>query len=114
MEDPIRFDVWAKVIPEQRDAAIVTIRAQNIYNSEIELRKAINDAIRDSNLLQVARALSLSSALTFIEKSSQCFKEHTFCQESWAPSTDSEYCGKHNLHFGGCLGCHVCNGFYVR
>ena len=114
MEDPIRFDVWAKIIPAQRGDALAAIGAQKVFPSEIELRKAINNALRTKGFIQVAKALAYAPALDFIKHSADFLSQPTLFQEGYGPNNRTAYCEKHNVHFGGCLGCHVCRGFYVQ
>ena len=113
MEEPIRFDVWAKIIPAQRKDALAAIRAQKVYLYESELRKALDNALRTGKPVRVAKSLSFSAVESFI-RDSKWLAEPMLCQESFLPSEASGFCEKHNLHFGGCLGCHVCSGFYVQ
>ena len=114
MECPVRFNVWGKIVSAHRELALLSIREQAVFGSEIELRKAISRAVQDDSLMQVSSALGYAEALKLIERTSLQFKDATLCQESWPPSDGSSYCAEHNFHFGGCLGCHVCQDFYVK
>jgi hypothetical protein len=114
MEDPIRFDVWGTILPAGRETALAVIREQGIYPSEIELRKAVVRALRMGEPIQVARALGYSAALDFLRESGHFLGELAISQEGWAPHERTGYCEKHRLHYGGCLGCHVCQDFYVE
>jgi hypothetical protein len=34
-------------------------------------------------------------------------------QEGYGPSDEqTDFCSRHQFYYGGCLGCHVCSGFY--
>ncbi len=111
MEDLIKFDVWGRLIPGFYDAALAEIRATRIYSSELELRQALNKARHGGFALKVAAGMSWSVAHQFL-KNSSWLQEPILYQEGRSPSDHLFYCEKHKLYFGGCLGCHVCSGFY--
>lgn len=114
MEDPVRFDVWGRIIPAQREAALATIRSQKLYPSEVELRKGVNNAARTGGLIRVAKSLPYLSALNFMSQSKHFLCDQALSQEDWVPKDGTTYCEMHHFHFGGCLGCHVCRGVYVE
>ena len=107
MEDPIRFEVWGKVIPEQRDNALAILRAQSIFSSELELRKAANKAAYFNTALRISSSLGYGKAQKFAAAIRGIFEGLTFCQEGWLLDKTPHFCEKHNFHFAGCLGCHV-------
>lgn len=114
MECPIRFNLWGTIVAEQRERALSIIRDQNVFTSEIELRKAVSSAIRDTSQIQISSALGYEKVTEFSKKVDGIFMALTFCQEGGQPSAGSSFCSKHNFHFGGCLGCHICNDFYAK
>jgi len=113
MEDPIRFDVWAKIAPSAREDALAALRANGVYVSEIELRKAVSESIRNDALVKVAKYLPLSTAENIMANSAW-LSEPRLYQEGYSDSEKAQFCPKHELHFGGCLGCHICRNFYVQ
>ena len=111
MEDPIRFDIYGKVDPGKRDEAVVSLISVNVYPDEIEVRKAVSKSCQKNVRIQLARSATWSSANEF-EQSCNWANQIVFCQEGYWPDDESSYCKKHNLYYGGILGCHVCEGFY--
>ena len=114
MECPVKFNLWGTLAPEQRERALSVIRDQHVFSSEIELRKAVSSAIRETSPIQISSALGYEKVTEFSKEVSDIFASFTFCQEGWPPSDGSSFCSKHNFHFGGCLGCHVCSDFYTK
>jgi hypothetical protein len=112
MEEPISFNLWGKIIPSRRKEAIDFIRQQSVFPSEIELRKAVMASIANDRAMQISVALGLSSIRTLEAAAGNIFDYFTLCQEGYGPAGKEAYCPIHNLHFGGCLGCHICSGFY--
>jgi len=115
MEDPIKFHLWAKLKAEKRAEALAFIRDQAVFQSEIELRKAVSQAVMNNTRMQISSAHGYSATQLLLGQAVAIFTEIALCQESYAPvATDSPaYCVEHNFHFGGCLGCHMCSGFYA-
>lgn len=112
MEDPIRFILWGKIVPQQREEALSIIRSQAVFPSEMELRKAVSNSLRESRELPISSALGYLAVQELAASLTGTFSGLTYCQESYGPSGGKAFCSAHNFHFGGCLGCHVCQGFY--
>lgn len=115
MEDPVKFHLWAKVKTERRAQALTFIQGQSIFSSEIELRKAVSQSVMNDIRIQISSAHGYNAMQSLMNEAEVLFTDMALCQESYAPvATDSPaYCGKHKFHFGGCLGCHICSGFYA-
>lgn len=111
MEDPVRIDLWGRLQPSKRDAALIFLRAHGAYPSEIELRKALVVAAREGPLMVLAQGLGYAAAMEAATAAGEMFDQLTYCQEDYGP--DAPHCQKHNFHFGGGLGCHICRGFYA-
>ncbi len=112
MEKPIKFNLWERIVPERREDALSFVRQQAVFPSEIELRKAIASAIRTNEQMKISAAFGLSAVTDLANVLSTIFSDLTLCQEGYWPAGEKTYCAVHNLHFGGCLGCHICSGFY--
>ncbi len=113
MEDPIKFDVWGKLMRGSYEAALTAIRETKMYTSEFELRQAVNRARHEGIAFKVTTGMSWAAAHEFM-KNSSWLQTPVLYQERLSPSDRLEFCEKHNLYFGGALGCHVCRGFYER
>jgi hypothetical protein len=109
MEDPIRFDLFIKVDRGHNEEIFSWLKT-NL--SEIEARKAINLASVSGDWLLVAKANTWSEINTLRKNLPEWCNNAAVYQQSWRPDEFTYFCEKHNLHYGGCLGCHVCTGFY--
>lgn len=111
MEDPIRFELWGTIVAERRESALRHLRDQAIFPTELELRKAVVRCVRDGEALRISRDLGYEAVQKLAAAVAETFNCLTYCQEGYAPFQASGFCQKHNHHYGGCLGCHVCSGF---
>ena len=112
MEDPIRFDVYAKFTELPSAAAVAHLVSSRVYASELEARKAINRSTRSGEHVVIARGQGWSGALV-LARSLPTSADPRVTQEGYSPSELPHYCDKHSLHYGGCLGCHICGADYV-
>lgn len=112
MEEPVLIHVWGKIISDKRQAATAIIRAHGVFPSEMELRKAVMECLREKCHIQLSPALGYQAALQLASAVEAVFYEVTYTQEGYGPK--SEFCHAHNFHFGGVLGCHLCNGFFAE
>ncbi|MBU2709401.1 hypothetical protein KCM76_25645 [Zooshikella marina] len=111
MEEPIRFDVYGKIDTSRKKEAIVYLDELGVYEKNLELRKAVNEATRENRFTILAKSLGYSDAVSFLG-SCDWAKELTLVQEMYYPGGEESFCKQHTLHFGGIFGCHVCSGFY--
>ena len=114
MENPIHFDVWAQPLVERRELVLSVLQHSTVYSSELEARKLINSALQSNSQILTAKSLTYSDAQQFIKKNQSLFKNLALFQEGYSPGETRNFCSKHLLHYGGCLGCHICNEFYAR
>ncbi len=112
MEEPVKFNLWGRIIPDRREEALTVVRQQAVFPSEIELRKAVMSAIRTNEQMQISAAYGLGAVTDLANSLGTTFTDLTLCQECYWPAGEKTFCSEHNLHFGGCLGCHICSGFY--
>jgi hypothetical protein len=111
MEEPITFNVWGKLVRGSYETALTAIRATKMYSSELELRKALNNARHGGVAFKVAAGMSWSASHEFM-KNSSWLQQPILYQQGCSPSDHLAHCEMHKLYFGGCLGCPVCQGFY--
>ena len=114
MEDPVRFDVWGRVLTEGRDGALEFVRSQSTYASEKQLRFAVSRSVQGNKRVLIAASCGWAAANELTDAASKLFADIALCQEGYSPSKTGSYCEVHKLHYGGCLGCHVCQDFYAR
>jgi hypothetical protein len=112
MEEPVQLNLWGRVVPDRREHALAVIRKQSVFPSEIELRKAISSAVQEGRQMQISSALGYKEVNELAASIGDIFSDLTLCQEGYGPTGGKAFCPTHNFHFGGCLGCHICQGFY--
>lgn len=114
MEDPIRFDIYAKAMPHAVAAAIGVLMTEGAYPSEVTARKAANHSRGEGNPIRIARGVIWARCKDVIANAEAAFSEFMVMQEGYAPGEAANFCEKHRLYYGGSLGCHVCSGFYAK
>ena len=113
MEDPIRFDVYGKASPAAVKETAEALLAYGVYASELEARKAATRSRQEGVHVLIARSLTWGAA-QLLASAQLPFVELAIFQEGYSPADRTHFCAEHKLFHGGCLGCHVCAGFYVR
>ena len=113
MEEPIRVDVYGKIVLSCKKQAIAYLEESGIYKKSLDVRLAINNSTREKRFTVLAKSLGYDEAV-FFAASCDWADDITFTQEMYFPGGDEGFCKIHNLHFGGILGCHVCSGFYQK
>ena len=114
MEDPIRFDLWGVVVKEELGQCNEVIASFRPDLSRLEALKLTNKSAVDSAQVLLLRGAAWQNIQKFVRSPPSWLTSITVYQEGWEPSDQTEHCGKHDLWYGGCLGCHVCSGFYVE
>jgi hypothetical protein len=115
MEDPIKFDVWATVNVGCVRPAVEAIGQLRPNLSPLELHKLINKSVTTNTQILIAPHLGWSEVQVLKRALPTWAKDFGVFQEAYTPhnTASSNYCQIHSLVYGGCLGCHVCSGFYV-
>ena len=113
MEDPVKFDVFACVIPGRTDDAVAHFRKVGVYDNELAIRKEVNRFTTRNEPIKILGSVSWSRAKSSEDEFSWA-RNILLYQEGYRPNDETAYCIQHNLFYGGVLGCHVCSGFYVR
>jgi hypothetical protein len=114
MEDPVSFDIWAKVPPHNREVAVRGLTSLRPELKRIEVRTLVNQSVANDEAILVAEGRGWDFVHTFKKLSSGWVDEILVYQHGWKPGRPTNYCPTNRLNYGGCLGCHVCNGFFVR
>lgn len=112
MEDPVTFDVYAKAFEPYVDFLRLVV-ATKAYKSELKARVAANNALKLDDYILIGKHVGWTQAQTILAKvvSRSTTK---LMQAGYVPSGSCQYCSKHDLYFGGCRGCHVCNDFFAK
>jgi hypothetical protein len=114
VEDPIRFDIWVTVRPGAAAEAITELLSLDPQLSEVEARRRVSRSWREGVLIPLAGRVPWSQVLATRVAPPAWVRELRCYQEGYSPDLPpAGYCPEHDLHFGGCLGCHVCTGFFV-
>ncbi|MES2572875.1 MAG: hypothetical protein V4710_22820 [Verrucomicrobiota bacterium] len=114
MEDPIRFDIYAKALPHAVAAAVTIMVAEGAYPSEIAARKAANHSRSEGKHTLIARSIAWASCKEAMDNAEIAFSEFMVMQEGYAPGEAANFCKEHRIHYSGSLGCHICSGFYAK
>ena len=112
MEDPVTFDVYAKAFEPYADFLRLVV-ATNAHESELKARVAANDALKLDDYTLIGKQVGWTQAQTILAMVASR-SATKLMQAGYVPSETCQYCGKHDLYFGGCLGCHVCNDFFAK
>jgi hypothetical protein len=115
MEDPIQFDVWATVNAGCIALAVEALGHLRPELSSLDLRKLINRSVTTNAQILIAPDLRWSEVQNLRRTLLTWANNLSVFQQDYTPedAATSNYCRIHNLVYGGCLGCHVCSGFYV-
>jgi hypothetical protein len=114
VEDPVSFDLWGKVILDQRSAAIKEVSSLRPTLKQIEVRILVNKSIVNNDRILVAEDKGWDFVQTFQKLSLDWLEDIGLYQIGYRPGERTQYCSLHKFHHGGCLGCHVCRGFFVH
>ncbi len=110
MEDPITFDLFLKVHRGHNDEIVNWLKTDI---PEIEKRKAVNKASINGDWLLVSKRIRWSLVHALKLNLPEWCRDSAVCQYGYIPE-ELYFCKKHKLYYGGCLGCHVCTGFYKK
>ncbi|HYG36689.1 MAG TPA: hypothetical protein VEC99_17980 [Clostridia bacterium] len=115
MEDPIRFDTWARITAGQREVLIQFLQNSFPDRPAVELRKRANDAVRGAAIL-IAQHVTWARVSRMLSRDLELFSEISVYQEGYGPSDCSHRrsCPIHNVFYSGVLGCPVCGEFYAK
>jgi hypothetical protein len=112
MEDPIQFDILVHIRQgRHRDAEVALTDRLGLHRLEVLMR--INRATKAS-WMAIAHGVSWSEVEEFRQHVPDWVLDYSVCQEGYSAETAAAYCRKHDLWYGGCLGCHVCEDFYRK
>jgi hypothetical protein len=113
MEDPVSFDVWAKVKPYNRSLAVKEITSLHPTMAERDVRLLVNRSIAKDELILVLEDQGLRFVQTFRNLSSDWLEDIRIYDRYGTPDTSNQYCAIHELHYCNRLGCYVCRDFFV-
>jgi hypothetical protein len=114
MEDPVRFDLWVVVRPGAAAGAVADLLRLDPPLPEVEVRRRVSRSWREVAFIPLATGVSWSQVLAMRAAPPTWAADLRCFQEGYSPGNPSSgYCPEHDLYFGGCLGCHVCTGFFV-
>ena len=114
MEAPVRFDIWASIVPEHRKEAIVWLAANNEHFGEIAVRRKVSESARSGRPVLISPEVPWSAVEMMRAALPAWSASLKVVQAGHSPlDTGLSYCNVHELYFAGVLGCHVCSGFYA-
>lgn len=113
MEDPVAFDVWAKVVTSSRVEAVKELSSLRHSLNEAAIRTLVNGSIVKDEPVRVAEDKGWCLVETLRRVSLGWLKEIQVYQRGYTPANKTNYCSVHKFHYGGCVGCHVCAASFV-
>jgi hypothetical protein len=113
MEDPVSFDVWAKVKPYNRRLAVQELRSLHPTMAERDVRLLINRSVAKNELILVLENQGWGFARIFQNVVSDWLEDIRICDRSGMPDGQNQYCAIHELHYHNRLGCYVCRNSFV-
>jgi hypothetical protein len=114
VEDPVSFDLWGKIVSDKRSIAIKEISSLRPTLMQIEVRILVNNSIFNDDHILVVGNKGLDFVQTFQALSIDWLEDMCLYQYGCQPQDKTRYCKLHKLHYGGCLGCHICTGFFMH
>src|SRR5437016_5669787 len=113
MEDPVRFDLWVRVAPGRHSQATCYLADHCPELSRPVILRTTKASAVDGAWALAGKAMTWSAVQEFRNEPPDWSMEHRIYQEGYGPTdVEAEHCREHDLFFGGCLGCHVCGGFF--
>jgi len=114
MGDPVRFDIWGVVIRGAISEAVQFLAAFRPGLSRLDQHKEVNASVVRQVPILLLEGLSWGKVQQLKQSLPLWARNITVLQEGYTPEEGqyTRYCAKHDLFYGGCLGCHVCEGFY--
>ncbi|MBX7220001.1 MAG: hypothetical protein K1Y36_08640 [Blastocatellia bacterium] len=119
MEDPGFFDIWGTVQRGSHQPAVAFLSIHQPRLAALEIRKRVNCSAVQGVRIPILKEVGWQVVLDFRKSPPHWLPNIMVMQEAChpdsfaAPSRFQSYCEKHDYYFGGCCGCHVCNGFFV-
>lgn len=112
MEDPVRFDIWCAEARADHDRIVEHLTDQYPHRTHLEVLQAARTAKSDSPV-KMWRAVPWAEVERIRANSPIAFKTLQVFQEGYGPELGKTHnCERHDVRYGGTLGCHVCRGFY--
>jgi hypothetical protein len=114
VEEPIPFDLWCRVLGQPPAAAPLWLRDQRIGLSLLAAKLEIARATQPSTPhLLVAEGVGWLAVTTLRSKLPEWLHDPVTLQHRYQPNEPLDRCRIHDLRYGGCLGCHVCQAACV-
>lgn len=114
MEEPITFDVWGVPNIDGRPELVLSLTSAFPLMTRTAVLLAVNKSVRERTPMLLAEKLGWQAATDARGALVPFADDVEVFQAGWTPNELSRmaWCATHKLHFGGCLGCHVCRGFF--
>jgi hypothetical protein len=111
MEDPIAFEVWLAIGPDKKSEAQLFLQRVRPEMPRLPLRQLVAKAALGSEMVRVAGELGWQEALA-LKAEAEAVGRVAVYQAGYGPFDDQRLhrCPEHDVRYGGCLGCPVCDG----
>ena len=112
MEDPTRFDVWARVTSPYPSTAGAWLQELRPELSLLEAKRILARSVAASEPVLLLESWAWSQARGFRDSPPSWLTDVALTQGGLPRHRRGHFCAIHRLHYAGCLGCHVCNHFH--
>jgi hypothetical protein len=110
MEDKIKFDVRGVIKIAEINEALVYFTLYQPEINKLELYKKIKGD--EGSGVLIRGGLTWAECKIFKEETLTWLEAYYIVQEGWSKQDQNLlYCDKHDVFYGGVLGCHICNEF---
>jgi hypothetical protein len=111
MEDPVRFDVWGEGGLESRAFLQERLGASFPGRPRVSILRDVARAVHSRRPLAVFYGLGWEEARRRAQETAAVLTNVRIFQEGYGPDEEADMnrCPRHQLWYGGCLGCPVCD-----
>jgi hypothetical protein len=116
VENPVRFDGWCVVRQGLTTDAVAALLASRPGLSELDARRQVNRSVTTGSFILLLEAASWDLVTRLRRDPPNWVGVVRVYQQGFSPDEmqNLNFCPVHELYHGGCLGCHVCSGFFVE
>lgn len=112
MEEPIQFDLWGNPVAEFRKDVVDLLVAARPSESRSNILRLVSRAIANDAPLCFAGPLGWAAAQRLRLGASSMFRNVRMFQAGYGSAEQESlgFCETHEVFYGGCLSCPVCDG----
>lgn len=111
MEEPIQFSVWGEPVEGSRREIVDLLAAMRPDEPRAAILRMVSRALRNGVSLCFAGPLGWAATQKAKQDAISTFRNIQTFQAGYGPDdlNQLDFCETHDVFYGGCLGCPVCN-----